>query len=93
MRQLSPLVFLIVVLALLSLGYLLLHNQRQAMPSAPTDANHSVKPDFGAYPMAEQYKGLIAAVDFSSNPQVREFRTRIIEAMKQGINFACISRS
>ena len=88
MRQLSPLTFLLVVLALLGVGFFLLHNQKQAMPSAPANANHSAKPDFDMYPVAEQYKGPIAAPDFSSNPRTREFRTRITEAMKQGVNFA-----
>jgi len=88
MRQLSPLTFLIVVLALLGVGFFLLHNQKQAMPSAPANANHSAKPGFDTYPVAEQYKGPIAAPDFSSNPRTREFRTRITEAMKQGVNFA-----
>ena len=34
------------------------------------------------------YKGVLKAPDFSSNPEAKMFKTRIIEGCKDGINFA-----
>lgn len=44
--------------------------------------------DFPAYLVAEIYKGKPAAVDLSSHPEAKTWRTRLIDAAKKGPNFA-----
>lgn len=44
--------------------------------------------DFRRHPVSETFTGVPAPVDLESDPQARQFRTRLTEGAKQGPNFA-----
>jgi hypothetical protein len=44
--------------------------------------------DFDVYPVKEIFKGIPAPVDFASNPEAKEFETKLNKQAKEGPNFA-----
>src|SRR5262244_2754969 len=44
-------------------------------------------PTFGQYPASVE-KARVKSIDFKHNPDARTFRTRLGEALKEGVNFA-----
>lgn len=48
--------------------------------------NYSYK--FNNYPVLTIYKGKIADIDYSSDPEAKRFRTRLNKGIKDGPNFA-----
>lgn len=55
--------------------------------AAPTVAAQRKPPRFSDYP-AKIETARIRSIDFARNPEARMFRTRLTEALKNGVNFA-----
>lgn len=85
-KPLKTIEIILAIIVIVGAGWWLASGKKQV--AQPTPSVQSCNPQFEDYSVVENFSGAPAPVNFSTDPDAREFRTVISNAEKAGPNFA-----